>query len=79
MDAETRFIADVMLGKLATWLRFPGGCVGYFPPERMSRCSAGPQEEVVFQERQWHCIFSAMDRARTPSARFAWNSRIVVG
>jgi hypothetical protein len=48
----SRFIADVMLGKLATWLRFPGGCVGYLPPERMSRCPAGPQEEVVFQERQ---------------------------
>jgi len=24
MDAETRFIADVMLGKLATWLRLLG-------------------------------------------------------
>jgi hypothetical protein len=33
MDAETRFIADVMPGKTVMWLRFPGGCVDYFPPE----------------------------------------------
>ena len=31
MDAETRFIADVMLGKLATWLRLLGCDVEYFP------------------------------------------------
>ena len=28
---ETRFIADVMLGKLATWLRLLGCDVAYFP------------------------------------------------
>ena len=79
MDAETRFIADAMSGKTVMWLRFPGGDVGYFPPESMSRCSTGPQEEAVFQERQRTCIRSAMDRALSPSARCAWNSRIVVG
>lgn len=31
MPAETRFIADVMLGKLATWLRLLGCDVEYFP------------------------------------------------
>jgi hypothetical protein len=31
MPAETRFIADVMLGKLATWLRLLGCNVEYFP------------------------------------------------
>lgn len=30
MPAETRFIADVMLGKLATWLRLLGCDVEYF-------------------------------------------------
>ena len=31
MPAATPFIADVMLGKLATWLRFMGCDVEYFP------------------------------------------------
>src|SRR4030042_153616 len=31
MPAETRFIADVMLGKLATWMRLLGCDVEYFP------------------------------------------------
>ncbi len=31
MPAETRFIADVMLGKLATWLRLLGCDVEYLP------------------------------------------------
>lgn len=31
MAAETRFIADVMLGRLATWLRLLGCDVEYFP------------------------------------------------
>jgi uncharacterized protein len=31
MPAETPFIADVMLGKLATWLRLLGCDVEYFP------------------------------------------------
>lgn len=31
MPEETRFIADVMLGKLATWLRLLGCDVEYFP------------------------------------------------
>jgi hypothetical protein len=31
MPAETRFIADVMLGKLATWLRLLGCDVEYYP------------------------------------------------
>lgn len=31
MPPETRFIADVMLGKLATWLRLLGCDVEYFP------------------------------------------------
>lgn len=31
MPAETQFIADVMLGKLATWLRLLGCDVEYFP------------------------------------------------
>jgi uncharacterized protein with PIN domain len=31
MPAETQFIADVMLGKLDTWLRLLGCDVEYFP------------------------------------------------
>ena len=31
MPADTRFVADVMLGKLATWLRLLGCDVEYFP------------------------------------------------
>lgn len=31
MPAETRFIADVMLGKLATWMRLLGCDVEYLP------------------------------------------------
>jgi len=31
LTADTRFIADVMLGKLATWMRLLGCDVEYFP------------------------------------------------